>query len=107
MVKLGSNLVDKMERQPSVEDGFDNIPLITPLEVSQLQQPFPDKVITIHALENFANHLILQAHTHSCQDSHRWLVSILSSVGGKCNGWKRTAEFIFNFAVTHLKDDMI
>uniref|UniRef100_A0A673NAC1 Neuron-specific protein family member 1-like n=1 Tax=Sinocyclocheilus rhinocerous TaxID=307959 RepID=A0A673NAC1_9TELE len=39
MVKLGSNLVDKMERQPSVEDGFDNIPLITPLEVSQLQQP--------------------------------------------------------------------
>uniref|UniRef100_A0A9J8AK55 Calcyon neuron-specific vesicular protein n=3 Tax=Cyprinus carpio TaxID=7962 RepID=A0A9J8AK55_CYPCA len=45
MVKLGSNLVDKMERQPSVEDGFDNIPLITPLEVSQLQQPFPDKVI--------------------------------------------------------------
>ncbi|XP_073698664.1 calcyon neuron-specific vesicular protein [Garra rufa] len=45
MVKLGSNLVDKMERQPSVEDGFDNIPLITPLEVGQLQQPFPDKVI--------------------------------------------------------------
>ncbi|XP_051561278.1 neuronal vesicle trafficking-associated protein 1-like [Myxocyprinus asiaticus] len=45
MVKLGSNLVEKVERQPSVEDGFDNIPLITPLEVSQLQQPFPDKVI--------------------------------------------------------------
>lgn len=52
MVKLGSNLVDKMERQPSVEDGFDNIPLITPLEVGQLQQPFPDKVITIRALES-------------------------------------------------------
>ncbi|XP_013868966.1 calcyon neuron-specific vesicular protein isoform X2 [Austrofundulus limnaeus] len=45
MVKLGSNLSDKMEKQPSADDGFDNIPLITPLEVSQLQQPFADKVI--------------------------------------------------------------
>ncbi|XP_029912272.1 calcyon neuron-specific vesicular protein [Myripristis murdjan] len=44
MVKLGSNLSDKVEKQASVDDGFDNIPLITPLEVSQLQQPFPDKV---------------------------------------------------------------
>lgn len=44
MVKLGSNLPDKMEKQPSADDGFDNIPLITPLEVSQLQQPFADKV---------------------------------------------------------------
>lgn len=47
MVKLGSNLVEKVERQASLEDGFDNIPLITPLEVNQLQQSFPDKVITI------------------------------------------------------------
>ncbi|KAM3865098.1 calcyon neuron-specific vesicular protein [Diretmus argenteus] len=45
MVKLGSNLSDKLDKQPSVDDGFDNIPLITPLEVNQLQQPFPDKVI--------------------------------------------------------------
>ncbi|KAM4611757.1 calcyon neuron-specific vesicular protein [Polymixia lowei] len=45
MVKLGSNLSDKLEKKPSVDDGFDNIPLITPLEVNQLQQPFPDKVI--------------------------------------------------------------
>ncbi|XP_017281076.1 calcyon neuron-specific vesicular protein [Kryptolebias marmoratus] len=45
MVKLGSNLSDKTEKQPSADDGFDNIPLITPLEVSQLQQPFADKVI--------------------------------------------------------------
>ncbi|XP_018606406.2 calcyon neuron-specific vesicular protein [Scleropages formosus] len=45
MVKLGSNLAEKLEKEPSVEDGFDNIPLITPLDVSQLQQPFPDKVI--------------------------------------------------------------
>lgn len=47
MVKLGSNLVEKVERQPSLEDGFDNIPLITPLEVNQLQQSFADKVITV------------------------------------------------------------
>ncbi|XP_070782931.1 calcyon neuron-specific vesicular protein [Enoplosus armatus] len=45
MVKLGSNLSDKLEKQPSADDGFDNIPLITPLEVHQLQQPFADKVI--------------------------------------------------------------
>ncbi|XP_076839241.1 calcyon neuron-specific vesicular protein [Brachyhypopomus gauderio] len=45
MVKLGSTLGEKVERVPSLEDGFDNIPLITPLEVKQLQQPFPDKVI--------------------------------------------------------------
>ncbi|KAM9770314.1 calcyon neuron-specific vesicular protein isoform 1-T1 [Menidia menidia] len=45
MVKLGSNLSDKLEKQPSADDGFDNIPLITPLEVNQLQQSFADKVI--------------------------------------------------------------
>ncbi|KAM9856740.1 calcyon neuron-specific vesicular protein [Aulostomus maculatus] len=45
MVKLGSNLSDKPEKQPSADDGFDNIPLITPLEVNQLQQPFADKVV--------------------------------------------------------------
>lgn len=48
MVKLGTNLSDKLEKQPSADDGFDNIPLITPLEVSQLQQPLPDKVGLIH-----------------------------------------------------------
>ncbi|KAK5866204.1 hypothetical protein PBY51_020413 [Eleginops maclovinus] len=45
MVKLGSNLSDKLEKQPSADDGFDNIPLITPLEVSQLQQSYADRVI--------------------------------------------------------------
>ncbi|XP_058497328.1 calcyon neuron-specific vesicular protein isoform X2 [Solea solea] len=45
MVKLGSNLSGKLEKQPSVDDGFDNIPLITPLEVNQLQHPFSDKII--------------------------------------------------------------
>ncbi|KAM6940787.1 calcyon neuron-specific vesicular protein [Xenentodon cancila] len=45
MVKLGSNLSDKAEKQPSVDDGFDNVPLITPLEVNQLQKPLTDKVI--------------------------------------------------------------
>lgn len=46
MVKLGSNLSDKLEKQPSADDGFDNIPLITPLEVNQLQQSFAEKVNT-------------------------------------------------------------
>ncbi|XP_060923477.1 calcyon neuron-specific vesicular protein [Limanda limanda] len=45
MVKLGSNLSEKLEKQPSADDGFDNIPLITPLEVKQLQKPFADKII--------------------------------------------------------------
>ncbi|KAI9534022.1 hypothetical protein NQZ68_018391 [Dissostichus eleginoides] len=45
MVKLGSNLSDKLEKQPSADDGFDNIPLITPLEVSQLQRSYADRVI--------------------------------------------------------------
>lgn len=44
MVKLGSNLSDKPEKQPSADDGFDNIPLITPLEVNQLQQSFAERV---------------------------------------------------------------
>lgn len=44
MVKLGSNLSDKLEKQLSADDGFDNIPLIMPLEVNQLQQSFAEKV---------------------------------------------------------------
>ncbi|KAJ3614341.1 hypothetical protein NHX12_017915 [Muraenolepis orangiensis] len=48
MVKPGSNLCEKkLEKKASVDDGFDNIPLITPLEVNQLQhyRGLPDKVI--------------------------------------------------------------
>uniref|UniRef100_A0A6I8NJT7 Uncharacterized protein n=1 Tax=Ornithorhynchus anatinus TaxID=9258 RepID=A0A6I8NJT7_ORNAN len=46
MVKVGSNLSEKPDKeQGGGDDGFDNIPLITPLDVNQLQQPFPDKVI--------------------------------------------------------------
>ncbi|MGH0116725.1 UNVERIFIED_CONTAM: hypothetical protein FKN15_021273 [Acipenser sinensis] len=45
MVKLGSNQAEKREKEQAGEDGFDNIPLITPLDVNQLHQPFPDKVI--------------------------------------------------------------
>uniref|UniRef100_A0A674DP14 Calcyon neuron-specific vesicular protein n=1 Tax=Salmo trutta TaxID=8032 RepID=A0A674DP14_SALTR len=46
MVKLGGNLAEKLEKEQSMDDGFDNIPLITPLEVNQLQQPYLDKVTT-------------------------------------------------------------
>uniref|UniRef100_A0A4W4HTC1 Calcyon neuron-specific vesicular protein n=1 Tax=Electrophorus electricus TaxID=8005 RepID=A0A4W4HTC1_ELEEL len=55
MVKLGSTLVEKVERVPSLEDGFDNIPLITPLEVNQLQKPFPEKVTSSAVLPASSN----------------------------------------------------
>ncbi|KAK1787344.1 hypothetical protein P4O66_002842 [Electrophorus voltai] len=45
MVKLGSNLHDKGAKPVSVEDGFQNVPLITPLDVSNLQYQAPDKVV--------------------------------------------------------------
>ncbi|KAL7844710.1 neuronal vesicle trafficking-associated protein 2 [Colossoma macropomum] len=45
MVKLGSNLQDKGAKAVSVEDGFQNVPLITPLDVSHLQYQAPDKVV--------------------------------------------------------------
>lgn len=44
MVKLGSNLQDKGAKAVSVEDGFQNVPLITPLDVCNLQYQAPDKV---------------------------------------------------------------
>lgn len=44
MVKLGSNLQDKGAKPVSVEDGFQNVPLITPLDVGSLQSQAPDKV---------------------------------------------------------------
>ncbi|KAM9027839.1 neuronal vesicle trafficking-associated protein 1 isoform 2-T4 [Ara ararauna] len=45
MVKLGNNFSEKGTKQPLLEDGFDTIPLITPLDVNQLQFPPPDKVV--------------------------------------------------------------
>lgn len=47
MVKLGSNLQDKGAKAVSVEDGFQNVPLITPLDVTNLQYQAPDKVRNI------------------------------------------------------------
>lgn len=44
MVKLGNNFSDKNNGKVVSEDGFDTIPLITPLDASQLQFPPPDKV---------------------------------------------------------------
>uniref|UniRef100_A0A8C2Y150 Neuronal vesicle trafficking associated 2 n=1 Tax=Capra hircus TaxID=9925 RepID=A0A8C2Y150_CAPHI len=39
MVKLNSNPSEKGAKPPSVEDGFQTVPLITPLEVNHLQLP--------------------------------------------------------------------
>lgn len=45
MVKLGSNLSDKNTKEASAEDGFQTVPLITPLDVNQLQFSAPEKVV--------------------------------------------------------------
>ncbi|XP_017278256.1 neuronal vesicle trafficking-associated protein 1 [Kryptolebias marmoratus] len=45
MVKLGNNFTEKTNGKVVSEDGFDTIPLITPLDASQLQFPPPDKVV--------------------------------------------------------------
>nr|KAF6431975.1 neuronal vesicle trafficking associated 1 [Rousettus aegyptiacus] len=45
MVKLGNNFAEKGGKQALLEDGFDTIPLMTPLDVNQLQFPPPDKVV--------------------------------------------------------------
>lgn len=44
MVKLGNNFSEKNGGKAVSEDGFDTIPLITPLDASQLQFPPPEKV---------------------------------------------------------------
>jgi hypothetical protein len=44
MVKLNSNPGEKGAKPPSVEDGFQTVPLITPLEVNHLQLAAPEKV---------------------------------------------------------------
>ncbi|XP_061788165.1 neuronal vesicle trafficking-associated protein 1-like [Nerophis lumbriciformis] len=45
MVKLGNHLSEKNKGKVVSEDGFDTIPLITPLDASQLHFPAPDKVV--------------------------------------------------------------
>ncbi|XP_006631893.1 neuronal vesicle trafficking-associated protein 2 [Lepisosteus oculatus] len=45
MVKLGGYFNDKGTKPASAEDGFQNVPLITPLDVNHLQYPAPDKVV--------------------------------------------------------------
>ncbi|KAM9197780.1 neuron-specific vesicular protein calcyon [Trichechus inunguis] len=47
MVKLGCSFSGKPDKDPGEEDGAatDSVPLISPLDVSQLQPPFPDQVV--------------------------------------------------------------
>nr|KAF6347105.1 neuronal vesicle trafficking associated 2 [Pipistrellus kuhlii] len=45
MVKLNGTPGEKAAKPASVEDGFQTVPLITPLEVNHLQLPAPEKVI--------------------------------------------------------------
>ncbi|KPP70645.1 neuron-specific protein family member 1-like [Scleropages formosus] len=45
MVKIGSHVGSKPEKGQSGEEGLECSPLLMPLDVSQLQQPVPDKVV--------------------------------------------------------------
>uniref|UniRef100_A0A8C9NZH2 Calcyon neuron specific vesicular protein n=1 Tax=Spermophilus dauricus TaxID=99837 RepID=A0A8C9NZH2_SPEDA len=47
MVKLGCSFSGKPGKDPGDQDGAatDSVPLISPLDVSQLQPPFPDQVV--------------------------------------------------------------
>ncbi|XP_007935061.1 neuron-specific vesicular protein calcyon [Orycteropus afer afer] len=47
MVKLGCSFSGKPGKDPGDQDGVgtDSVPLISPLDVSQLQPPFPDQVV--------------------------------------------------------------
>ncbi|EHB00970.1 Neuron-specific vesicular protein calcyon [Heterocephalus glaber] len=47
MVKLGCSFSGKPGKDPADQDGAstDSVPLISPLDVSQLQPPFPDQVV--------------------------------------------------------------
>uniref|UniRef100_A0A8C9HUN7 Calcyon neuron specific vesicular protein n=1 Tax=Piliocolobus tephrosceles TaxID=591936 RepID=A0A8C9HUN7_9PRIM len=47
MVKLGCSFSGKPGKDPGDQDGaaMDSVPLISPLDVSQLQPPLPDQVV--------------------------------------------------------------
>lgn len=46
MVKLASDASHKSEKRPSADHGFDNVPLVAPLEVDQLRHSLAEKVRT-------------------------------------------------------------
>lgn len=81
MVKLGSNLQDKGAKPVSVEDGFQNVPLITPLDVGNLQYGAPDKVKWTVCLLRFPlihTHSLIdgQSHNRIKQQTHLLVISI-------------------------------
>ncbi|KAG8543047.1 hypothetical protein GDO81_025530, partial [Engystomops pustulosus] len=43
MVQLGTILAEKEDNEQGLDE--DTVPLIAPLDVNQLEQPFPDKLI--------------------------------------------------------------
>lgn len=66
MVKLGSNLQDKGIKAVTVEDGFQTVPLITPLDVSNLQYQAPEKVRDISVLTA----IVLHKHSSDLPTCH-------------------------------------
>ncbi|MGH0142208.1 UNVERIFIED_CONTAM: hypothetical protein FKN15_077844 [Acipenser sinensis] len=87
MVKLGSNLQDKSTKPSSVEDGFQSVPLIAPLDVNHLQYPAPDKVtilifLALAFLACIVFLVVYKAFTydHSCPDGFVYKVSDQSNL---------------------------
>ncbi|ELW48007.1 Neuron-specific protein family member 2 [Tupaia chinensis] len=71
MVKLNSNPSEKGTKPPSVEDGFQTVPLITPLEVNHLQLPAPEKSSTLFSTSPDCN----QAFSH--EDPFEALIQVI------------------------------
>ncbi|KAK1175265.1 neuronal vesicle trafficking-associated protein 1-like [Acipenser oxyrinchus oxyrinchus] len=93
MVKLGNNFCDKNNTKvPISEDGFDTIPLITPLDVNQLQCPPPDKVVVKTKTEYDGVHKKGKFHTPKIAE---FTISITEGVSER---FKVTALVLFALA---------
>lgn len=75
-MKLGNNFSEKNSGKVVSEDGFDTIPLITPLDASQLQFPPPEKVRYLCFLAAAAKPTCFFMNTDSCVSKCRLPVSL-------------------------------
>lgn len=69
MVKLGCSFSGKPGKDPGDQDGssMDSVPLISPLDVSQLQPPFPDQVSNLGKHEGLCPYCL---ETRSVSEAH-------------------------------------
>lgn len=83
MVKLGSKLQDKGVKTGGVEDGFQNVPLITPLDVGSLQSHAPDKVgaskyAKLHVADPLGTRTHARTHPHTGSDKTLPFIHVFS-----------------------------